>query len=141
MKVLNWILIIGFALLALIHFYWAFGGKWAFEAVLPQNVSGKRVLNPRPTESGIVGFGLLAFGAFYFVTSDCVTSIHLSSWISVVGSWLIPVIFLLRSTGDFKYVGFFKSISTTSFARLDTYFLSPLCLAIAVIGFILLLDR
>jgi nickel-dependent lactate racemase len=31
-----------------IHFYWAFGGKWGANAVLPQINSEKRVFTPSP---------------------------------------------------------------------------------------------
>lgn len=132
---------IGFSILAIIHFYWAFGGQWAVKNALPQSISGELVMKPRPIDSAFVAVGLLLFGVFYFVKSDIGPSLQLSNWIVVVGSWMIPIIFLLRSIGDFKYVGFFKSITTTAFARWDTFFYSPLCLLIAIIGFILFIDR
>jgi hypothetical protein len=59
-------------------------------------------------------------------------------WILKIGLWIIPIIFSLRAIGDFKYIGFFKQVKATEFARLDTVFYSPLCVMIALIGFILL---
>lgn len=137
MKSLYWFLIITFLMLAVLHFYWAVGGKWGFENALPHSEEGQRVLNPRPVESAIVGLGLLAFGVFYVLRSDFV-SINLPGWLATGGSWLIPIIFLLRAIGDFKYVGFFKTITSTNFARLDTYIYSPLCMLVAITGFVLL---
>ena len=42
------------------------------------------------------------------------------------------LVFLVRSVGDFRYVGFFKHVVGTPFARLDTLLYSPLCLALAI---------
>jgi hypothetical protein len=39
----------------------------------------------------------------------------------------------LRAIGDFRYVGFFKRIRDSKFARLDTLAYSPLCAALAVL--------
>lgn len=39
---------------------------------------------------------------------------------------------LLRSIGDFRYVGFFKRARGSRFAELDTRFYSPLCLPLAL---------
>ena len=50
---------------------------------------------------------------------------------STVGTSLIATAFTLRAVGEFKYVGFFKRIRGTQFARMDTRFYSPLCLGVA----------
>ncbi len=127
-----------FTLLALIHFSWALGSIWGFENAIPKNEAGNYVINPAPWESAVVGLGLILFGIFYLTRAD-VLPLTLPGWLLSVGSWVIPLIFLLRAIGDFKYIGFFKSITSTDFARLDTIFYSPLCLIIAVAGVILLL--
>jgi hypothetical protein len=58
-------------------------------------------------------------------------------WIFYWGTWAIALLFLLRAIGDFRYVGFFKSVSGTAFARWDTILFSPLCLFIAVAAFLI----
>lgn len=126
-----------FTLLALIHFSWALGSTFGFENALPKNEAGNYVLNPALWESAVVGFALSLFGIFYLVRAK-VLKLSIPSRLRLIGSWLIPLIFLLRALGDFKYVGFFKSITSTDFARLDTMFYSPLCLIIAVAGLVLL---
>jgi len=50
------------------------------------------------------------------------------------GDVFISIIFLVRAVGDFKYVGFFKRIRETPFAKMDSKFYSPLCLFISMIG-------
>ncbi len=101
------------------------GGEFGFSASLPTKPSGERVLNPKKIDSAIVGIGLIAFGIFYVFKSGLV-NYHISESIMVYGSWIIPSIFMLRAMGDFKYIGFFKSISNTKFGKLDTKFFSPL---------------
>jgi hypothetical protein len=39
---------------------------------------------------------------------------------------------LARTVGDFKYVGLFKRVRGTPFARLDTLLYSPLCLLLSL---------
>jgi Protein of unknown function (DUF3995) len=49
-------------------------------------------------------------------------------------SWLcfaLSLGLLARAVGEFRYVGFFKRVRGTRFARLDTLVYSPLCLLLA----------
>lgn len=41
--------------------------------------------------------------------------------------WLAAGLFALRVVGDFRYVGLFRSIRKTAFARMDRIFYTPLC--------------
>uniref|UniRef100_UPI0040473D27 DUF3995 domain-containing protein n=1 Tax=Roseivirga sp. TaxID=1964215 RepID=UPI0040473D27 len=125
-----------FIVLGGLHFYWALGGAFGFSASLPTKATGERVLNPTKFASAIVGIGLTAFGVFYLFQSELI-AYALPEWLMISGGWLIPTLFQLRAIGDFKYVGFFKSIKATAFAKLDTQFFSPLCLLIAAIGYII----
>jgi hypothetical protein len=40
----------------------------------------------------------------------------------------------IRAIGDFKFVGFFKVVKSTSFAANDTWIFSPLCLILALVS-------
>ena len=117
--------------LAGIHFYWAFGGAWGFDATLPTDAHGKRMLNPKKTDSLIVGLGLLIFGAYYLMIT-CILTHTIPNWLYVLLGWLIPIIFFARAIGDFRYIGFFKKIKTTRFAKYDTWYYSPLCLILSI---------
>ncbi len=123
-----------FLLLGMLHFYWALGGKWALERSLPTNRDGHRVLNPGPINCTIVGIGLLFFAVFYAVKMG-VLGLHFPKWLMVYGGWIIPSIFLLRTIGDFKYVGVFKKVKTTLFAKTDSKLIIPLCTVLAVLGY------
>ena len=133
LSILLSILLIG---LGLIHFNWVVGGNFGFSESLPTKENGERVLNPKKIDSAIVGIGLTAFGFFYLLKSGVIEFI-IPGWIMAYGSWIIPIIFLLRAIGEFKYVGFFKKIKKTEFGKLDTKFFSPLCLIIGIFGIII----
>ena len=135
--VLARILTLLFTSLSLLHFYWAFGGKWAFEKVLPTNSDGLKLLSPTTTDSVIVGLGLLFFSLFYLFTFKTLKNKYLRL-LKNIGSWAIPILFLVRAVGDFKYLGFFKEVHGTEFAQLDTMLYSPLCLAVSLIGITLI---
>jgi hypothetical protein len=116
-----------FLSLSALHFYWSAGGKLNFGEALPKNRAGDRLLNPTPFHSALVGVFLLIFSMYYLVKIEIV-SITLSPMaLSGIG-WFIATIFLIRAMGDFKYVGFFKKIKNTDFAKQDTRYFSPLCL-------------
>ncbi|MFD2565827.1 DUF3995 domain-containing protein [Pseudotenacibaculum haliotis] len=134
--ILSIILSLIFLVLSLIHFNWALGGSYGFEVSLPTKVNGERILNPKKIDSAIVGLGLLSFSLFYFFNSQLV-SYSLPDWITTYASWIIPIIFTVRAIGDFKYVGFFKSVKSTKFGKVDTRFFSPLCLSIGLTGILI----
>jgi len=137
LSILLSIILIG---LGLIHFNWAIGGKFGMVESLPTKESGERVLNPKKIDSAIVGIGLTAFGIFYILKSGLI-EYNLPEWIMKYGSWIIPIVFLLRAIGEFKYVGFFKSVKQTDFGKLDTKLFSPLCLIIGIVGMLIQLTK
>lgn len=122
-----------FFLLGLLHFYWAVGGQWALAAALPTEPSGRRVLNPGAGACVVVGVGLSLFGAYYLARAGLLGYTP-PEWAMAAAGWAIPLLFALRGIGDFTFVGFFKSVKNTPFARRDTVLYAPLCLAIAGAG-------
>lgn len=122
-----------FLVLALIHFNWVIGGTFGFAASLPTKENGERVLNPKKIDSAIVAIGLTTFALFYAFKSG-ILQYNLPEWILKYGGWIIPILFLLRAVGDFKYVGVFKKIRKTAFGKIDTKLFTPLCLTIAIFG-------
>ena len=126
------LLVLIFLALSGIHFYWALGNSWGFDAALPQNEKGESVLHPTRIQSAIVGIGLLIFGAHFLLKKEAICIVF-PTWIESGVTWIIAGIFFLRAVGDFKYVGFLKRITGTKFARRDTRFYSPLCLIIFIL--------
>jgi hypothetical protein len=135
--------------ISLLHFYWMLGGKWGGAQALPTNPEGKQVLNPSAVACGIVAVALLIgsllfahFAGLSFLDFDWLPSklkTHPSKLeILRGGLWAAAAVFLLRAMGDFKFVGFTKSVKNTSFGRLDTLYYSPLCLVLGTISLIIL---
>lgn len=134
--ILSILLSIIFTTLGIIHFNWVLGGTFGFSASLPTKETGERVLNPKKMDSAVVGTGLLAFGFFYLIKSGIISYV-LPEWIMNYSGWIITIIFLLRAIGEFKYVGFFKSVKNTEFGKMDTKLFSPLCLIIGILGILI----
>jgi hypothetical protein len=131
-----------FLFLSSLHFYWAFGGKWGSTAVLPtkDDNANQKALNPGIAATLIVALGLLAFGLLPLVITGTIP-FRLPSWLDKSGLWIITGIFGIRAIGDFNYVGFFKRIKHTTFAKNDTKYYSPLCLIISILTVVLILYR
>lgn len=110
-----------FSFLSGIHIYWAFGGKWGTEGVLPTK-DGVKQLNPASAGTIVVAAGLALFA--FLSGADLVAY----KWVYLV----ISILFGLRTIGDFRYVGLFKIVKDSVFARKDTMIFIPLCIYLAV---------
>lgn len=134
--ILSIILLVIFTSLGLMHFYWIFGGKWGLKNVIPTK-SQKDDFNPPPKFATlVVAIVLLFFGFTYLIKSGFV-DIQVPNWIVNYIYWIIPSIFVLRAIGEFKYVGFFKKVNNTAFAKADSKLFSPLCLIIGILGILI----
>jgi len=113
--------------LALIHFYWALGGKFGLDSALPTDEKGNRLLNPSTFMTYVVGFVLLGFAyiAYRLYIGD-------ESTMMIYAGYGLSILFFLRSVGDFNRVGLFKKVKNTPFAKYDTWVYVPLCLFISI---------
>jgi hypothetical protein len=136
MIILPLLLTLIFTSLGLIHFYWLFGGKWGVSKVIPTKDDGGNTFSPPQLATFIVGFGLLLMGLLYLLKSGLI-EVQLPDFVLNYGLWIIPSIFILRAIGEFHYVGFFKKIKHTEFAKADSLLFSPLCMIIGIIGMII----
>jgi hypothetical protein len=125
-----------FLLLSVIHIYWAFGGNWGLQAAIPTNENNKKVMNPKLVACILVAIILFALALVMFTVVK-ILYIPFPTWVLKFGTYVIAIVFLLRAVGDFKYVGFFKKIKVTQFAKYDTKYFSPLCVVISILAFIL----
>lgn len=125
-----------FLILSLIHFYWAFGGTLGLENVLPTNSTGSKRMEPGLVATFIVAFGLLIL-IFITIGNKGILDKYIDRKYFRYGALLISVIFFIRAIGDFKFIGFFKTVNETRFASNDTLFFSPLCVLIALISLLI----
>jgi hypothetical protein len=121
-----------FFFLSGLHIYWGLGGRRGLAAAVPRKANGAKRINPSAFDCFVVAFLLLGAGIFVLVRAHLL-SINLPSWLLHTGSWVLLVIFTARAIGEFRYVGFFKKVKSSRFARLDTKYYSPLCVLIAAL--------
>jgi hypothetical protein len=122
-------------LLAAVHVYWAAGGKAGKAAAIP-TAEGRAVIKPSALSTAMVAVGLCVVAATLALRIGWLKPLGLAgdNVFVEVAVWLIAAVFALRAIGDFRYVGFFKRIRDTRFARLDTLAYSPLCAVLAVLS-------
>jgi uncharacterized protein DUF3995 len=121
-------------LAAAIHVYWAAGGKAGKVAAVPM-AEGRAVIKPSPLGTALVAAGLCMIAALlaFRIGWLKLPGVANDNIFVQIAAWLIAAVFALRAIGDFRYVGFFKRIRDSKFARLDTLAYSPLCAALAVL--------
>lgn len=129
---LTLILLLIFLTLSGLHVYWAFGGKFGIEGVIPTKDSIP-LFEVKMFSCLAIAFALLAAGLL-ITWKGWFPNVE-PKWISNYSIWILATIFALRAIGDFRYVGFFKRVCGNNFARNDTLLFSPLCAVIAVLLF------
>ncbi len=125
-----------FFLLGSLHFYWAIGGKWAIDLVVPTKPTGEKLFNTSVLSCVVVGGGLwlmsfvhVSMAGLIFESNDLI--------IFRYATLAMGIVFLVRFMGDFKWVGIFKKVKGTSFAKNDTLYYAPLCLFLSISSFVL----
>jgi hypothetical protein len=121
-------------LLAAVHVYWAAGGKAGKAAAVP-TAEGRAVITPSARGTAMVAAGICLIVAILALRIGWLKLpvIAGDNILVQIAAWLIAAAFALRAIGDFRYIGFFKRIRDTRFARLDTLAYSPLCAVLAVL--------
>ena len=119
-----------FILISLIHVYWALGGVGGIEAVIPKLENRNDLLKPPPIVTLVVAGGLLGFALVHAAALGLVSFIS-ADYLGICLS-IIAIIFALRTIGDFKYVGLFKTQRTGLFAQNDTRYYVPLCVLMSL---------
>src|SRR4051812_10533433 len=119
-----------FVLLALWHIRMAFGPMQGESGAVP-SVDGRPLFVPSRRSTLLVAAMLLLFASLVAVTAGMAPAMGIPP---IVLPWLCYALalgLLARAVGEFRYVGFFKRVRGTRFARMDTLVYSPLCLALA----------
>ncbi|WP_299775546.1 DUF3995 domain-containing protein [uncultured Pseudoteredinibacter sp.] len=115
-------------LVSLFHFYWAFGGEYGLQSSGPVMEEGVEF---KPPAAVIFVVACLLAGLAVLSLQLVWPWQPIKEYIAYVG-YLISFVFIVRSIGDFKYVGFFKKVYNSDFANLDTKYFSPLILLLGV---------
>ena len=118
-----------FLIIGLFHLYWAFGGNWGLKAAIPENEKG-------PLFKAEFG-GTLVIAIIFILGVNLVIFDIMKYRIIFLQNYLyhfMAIVFFLRGVGDFKYVGIFKRVKNTKFARYDYLLYSPLCFSVSIIA-------
>ena len=134
-RILGILLAVIFAVISLLHLYWAMGGAFGRGVAVPTR-GATRVFEPSAGGTILVAFAFLLAIAVILGQLRLFGEIA-PRWLFRWGTWAIALIFFLRAVGEFRLIGFFKKVNDTPFALWDTWLFSPLCLVIAIIAFTL----
>jgi fatty acid desaturase len=118
-----------FVLLALWHVRMAFGSMRGESGAVP-SVDGKPLFVPSRASTLAVAAALLLFAVLVAATAGALqlgAPLYVLSWLS----YALALGLFARAIGEFRYVGFFKRVRGSRFARMDTFLYSPLCLLLA----------
>ncbi len=129
-EVFAFVVIAIFAVLALIHAYWALGGRTGRAAAVP-HVQDRPLFVPSPLATLIVSVALAACAVLVAASAGLIATAIPATWVTWA-AFALALGLLARAVGDFRYVGFFKRIRGTPFARLDSAVYAPLCLGLAL---------
>lgn len=124
-------MIIGGLLCALsaLHVYWALGGVRAGSAI-PSRPDGTPLFRPGRIATLAVAAALVVAGILVIARAGIVSPMLPVAWIRV-GTWAVAAAFAARTIGEFRYVGLFRRVGGTTFARWDARLFTPLCFAVA----------
>jgi hypothetical protein len=119
-----------FLTLAVVHLYWALGGRIGWVVAIPER-NGRPMFTPSRAATLAVSVALFLCASLIAATGDLWTA----PVSSIVLKWLtigLALVLILRAIGDFHLVGFFKRVRGSRFARLDTALYSPACVLLAI---------
>lgn len=128
------IAIIAFA--AGFHFYWATGGQRGFSVSLPQRPDGQPVLSHllplwRPA-AFVVALGLVLLAGLV-AAKGLSLEVGIAARLRDLALFATGGAFIARALVPNRYVGFFKTLRSTRWARYDTRLYSPLFLALGLL--------
>lgn len=134
--------VIAFA--AAFHLHWALGGRLGYSVSLPQQPDGTPVMAHRlpwwRPAAGAVALGLVAL-AYLLLGHAGHLPLPLPPSLIRIALLAAGTAFIARALVPNRYVGFFKSLRTTRWARYDTRLYSPLFLLLGLLLAVLALDR
>ncbi len=115
--------------LALLHLYWALGGKWALAGAIPGTFTNVFEVHrvQMTVATLVVALGLFGFGLTLFLNYNTL-GLEIPADLIQKTTVVIGLLFLARAIGDLNYCGFFRKIKEGVFAERDKTIYTPLCL-------------
>ncbi|PEI66085.1 DUF3995 domain-containing protein [Bacillus wiedmannii] len=125
MLIITYISVCILFLVSFLHVYWAFGGKWATNSVIPTK-AGEKAFIPSVGMTLFIAL-LLSTAAIILLQQTNLVYFAFHNIIVRMGSWVCMIVFFIRVIGEFRYFGIFKREKDTHFAKMDTVLFIPLC--------------
>lgn len=116
--------------LCLVHAYWALGGRSPSAATVPE-VAGRPAFKPSRLGTLAVAIALFVAATLVAIAGRLLADPLAPPTVRIL-TFGLGGVFLARSVGDFRLVGFFKRVRGSQFARLDSFFYAPLCLILGL---------
>lgn len=129
-----------FLALAFLHLYWAIARKPGSTAVLPTSYSSRPAFKPGRLVTLMVAVGLFCC-AWVIVSNLTFVGWPFGQQYLRYTTLGISVVFFLRIVGDFHYMGVFKKIKDTRFARNDNRVFIPLCIVVGTLSCLIALSN
>jgi hypothetical protein len=120
------------------HVYWGLGGGLGRSVSLPQNEDGTPIMAMPALGAHAVALALGAAIVLVLAYGGVVALPVPHAWLRI-GMVALAVAFAARALSWSRYVGWFKQLRSTRFARYDTHLFSPLCLAVSLSAVAMLL--
>ncbi len=118
------------SLIAALHLYWAVRGVGTGAGV-PSRADGTPVMRPGRLSALAVAAALVT-ASLLLLGQASVIRTGLPAVVLSVGSWGVAATFAARTIGEFRYVGLFRRVRGTPFAKWDALVFTPLCFVLAV---------
>lgn len=112
---------------AVLHVYWALGGRRGLAAAIPELPGGAAAFTPPRWLTLLVAAALLGTAALVASAAGGLPALPLARELSLVAA----AVFALRMLGDFRLFGLFRRVRHGAFARWDAALYTPLCAALA----------
>jgi Protein of unknown function (DUF3995) len=116
------------AAIGAIHVAWACGARWGLGVVLPER-AGRLVFTPSAATTLLVAACLFAAAWLTLALAGLLPSPVPLAWLWPAGI-VAAIVFGARTVGDLRYVGLFKRVRGSAFARQDDAVFTPLCFAL-----------
>ncbi|MFD5259707.1 DUF3995 domain-containing protein [Bacillus wiedmannii] len=125
MLIITYISVCILFLVSFLHVYWAFGGKWATNSVIPTK-AGEKAFTPSVGMTLFIAL-LLSMAAMILLQQTNIIHFPVPNVFVQLGSSICMIVFFIRVIGEFHYFGIFKRKKDTYFAKMDTVLYIPLC--------------
>ncbi len=112
MLIITYISVCILFLVSFLHVYWAFGGKWATNSVIPTK-AGEKAFTPGAGMTLFIAL-LLSMAAMILLQQENIVHFAVPNVFVQMGSWVCIVVFFIRVIGEFHYFGIFKRKKDTN---------------------------